>query len=111
MVKIVKLIICSFLLCSCALGHKIITKPIERPSLKLEAPKPLSLKGVKFVVITKDNAELIFKQLEENGEQPVLIALTGQNYKALAVNLEDIKNYIKTQKKIILLYKDYYEGE
>jgi len=40
---------------------------------------------------------------------PVVFALTGSDYKALAINISDIKEYIILQRKIIRLYKNYYE--
>lgn len=91
-------------------GLTTITTPTERVPLNLAPPPKLALKKVEFVVIHKDNAEAIFKELEARGLQPVVFALTGSDYKALATNVGDIKNHILLQRKIIILYKDYYEG-
>ena len=111
MMKIVNLILCAILLSSCSVAHKIVTKPIEKPPLRLESPKVLKLRRVKILVITPENASEVFKDLEARGIEPVLFALTGDDYKALSLNLQDIKNYVKSQRKIIILYKNYYEGK
>jgi len=38
-----------------------------------------------------------------------LFALDTDTYEILAVNMEDIKRYILTQKTILVKYKEYYE--
>jgi hypothetical protein len=81
-----------------------------KPPLHLSDPPALKLKTVEFVVVHKDNAEKTFSDLEKNGQEPVLFALTGKDYKSLAVNTLQIKNYVKNQRKIIRLYRKYYEG-
>lgn len=88
---------------------KTIVDPVERVPLNLSMPPALDMNDVEFVVIHKDNAEAIFKDLEKRGIAPVVFALTGDDYKALAVNVSEIKNYILLQRQIIILYKDYYE--
>ena len=85
--------------------------PTKRIPLNLIQPNPMKLRPVSFLVIHKDNAQATFKKLEEQGLQPVVLALTGADYKSLAVNMNEIKNYIRLQRKIIILYKDYYEGQ
>lgn len=98
------------LLTSCAVLTP--TTPIDtKPPLKLSDPSPLRLKPVKFIVVHKDNAEKTFSDLESSKQEPVLFALTGNDYKSLAVNTNLIKNYVKNQRKIIRLYRKYYEDE
>lgn len=86
------------------------TTPTERVPLNLSDPAPLQLNKVEFIVIHKDNAEAAFAELEKKGLVPVVFALTGSDYKALAINVNDIKEYLILQRKIIRLYKNYYEG-
>jgi len=82
-----------------------------KPPLSLPDPPSIKLKSVEFVVIHKDNASKIFSELEASKQEPVLFALTGKDYKNLAINTLQIKNYVKNQRKIIRLYRKYYEGE
>lgn len=102
-------IVTLLLLTSCSLVNP---QPLidTKPPLALADPPPIRLKTVEFVVISKDTAEKTFSDLEKAGQQPVLFALTGKDYKSLAVNTLQIKNYVKNQRKIIRLYRKYYEG-
>jgi hypothetical protein len=87
------------------------TTPIDtKPPLSLSDPQPLKMRKVEFLVIHKDNAEKTFSELEASGQEPVLFALTGSDYKSLAYNTLQIKGYLKNQRKIIRLYRKYYEG-
>ena len=96
------------LLCSCS-TLKTIVDPIDKVPLALSDPDPLELQEVKFVVIHKDNAEKVFAELEKKGLEPVVFALSGADYKALATNTAEIKAFLKLQKKILILYREYYE--
>jgi len=87
------------------------TTPIDtKPPLSLSDPPVLKLRPVEFLVIHKDNAQKTFSDLESSGQEPVLFALSGTDYKNLAVNTIQIRNYVKNQRKIIRLYRKYYEG-
>jgi hypothetical protein len=90
---------------------KIQCEPIERIKLDLEEPKPLQFVNVQFVVVTKDNAEKVFKTMEDNGNPPVLFSLSENDYKSLAVNMEEFRRYVLEKDKIFNLYKDYYENQ
>ena len=39
---------------------EVVTKQIEKPKLNIEQVEPLDLKPVKWIVVTKENAEQIF---------------------------------------------------
>ena len=103
------------LLSSCVAGVKTLqTYSIEkkREPLDLNAPKPLELQDVDWIIITKDNAEEVFEQIknEKNGDY-ALFALTYTGYEKLALNFADIRNKLAEQRQIILSYKEYYESE
>lgn len=83
--------------------------PVEKTPLNVVQPDPLSLKPFKWVIITKENAEQIFKKLEENNESIVLFGLTDNGYQQLSANLAEMRNLISTQRQIIIKYKEYYE--
>jgi len=104
-----------YLVLLCILTSCAVFKPTPaldtKPALSLPDPQPIRLKNVEFIVIHKDNAEKVFSDLEKSGQDPVVFALTGTGYKSLAVNTLQIKNYVKNQRKIIRLYRKYYEGD
>ena len=88
---------------------EVITEEIEKPKLNLDAVEPLDLKPVKWIVLTRENVEEVFTNLEKDGKSVALFALDTETYEILAVNMEDIKRYILTQKTILVKYKEYYE--
>lgn len=96
------------LLCSCTrtLKSPIVT---SRPNLDLPEATAIKLDKVEFKVLHEDNVESFFKDSNKNGKDIVIFALTESNYKNLALNMKRIKALIKNQKKIIELYKKYYE--
>lgn len=105
--KYIMLVMCT-LLCSCSAIVPIST-PLEKTPLSLADADPMDLQDVSFLVIHKDNAAKTFADLEKKGIEPVVFALTGADYKALATNMAEIKSFLKLQKKILILYRDYYE--
>lgn len=87
----------------------ITTKPAEKTALNLAAPDPLRLKPVKWIVVTPQNAEQVFRQLEAQGLDPVLFAISDDGYMSLAESMAEIRNFMNTQRHIIIEYKKYYE--
>lgn len=97
------------ILSGCAFSHT--PTPIDtKPPLNLRPAEPLKMRPVKLHVIHMGIAEKKFREIEKGGEKPVVFALTGTDYKNLAINIQRLKAYIKTQQKIINTYKAYYEG-
>ncbi len=88
---------------------EVRTKAEERIRLDLSDPAPLTSRDIKWIIITKDNAEQVFKDLESKGVDIVLFGLTDEGYEQLALTMAEIRNYIATQKTIIIKYKEYYE--
>ena len=84
---------------------------VGKPALNLPNPEPLKLRETKWVVVTKENADKIFEELEAKGQPVALFARTADGYEALSINIADIKTFSGTQKEIIIKYRDYYEGE
>lgn len=64
---------------------------------------------MKWIVVTPDNADTVFKEMEANGQNLVLFALTDDGYQQLALTIGDLRNFINTQRTIIIKYKEYYE--
>ena len=94
------------------------TKPIEviaveqeRQRLELELPRPLSFQPAQWFLVTPDNVERVWQQLENDGKHLVLFAITSEGYEQLSMTMADIRNYIATQRTIIIKYQEYYESD
>lgn len=87
----------------------IITKSVEKTPLNLPLPDPLRLKPIQWIVITPQNAEQVFRQLEARGLDPVLFAISDDGYMSLSESMTEIRNFMNTQRQIIIQYKKYYE--
>jgi hypothetical protein len=88
---------------------EIITKPVEKTPLSLNTPEPLKLPEIRWHIVTKDNVDQVLRDIEANGEDPVLFALTDNGYKDLSIMFSEIRNFISNQQVIIIKYKEYYE--
>jgi hypothetical protein len=90
---------------------KVLSKPVEKTPLAIEMPDPIKTKPIEWVIVTPDNATEIFKKMEDNGQSVVLFALTDDGYQQLALTIADLRNFINTQRQIIIKYKEYYEPQ
>lgn len=90
---------------------EIETKAIERTPLAIPDPAPLSPRAVKWIVITPENADTVWADLEKNNSNLVLFAITDRGYEELSVTMAEIRNFINTQRQIIIKYKEYYESD
>jgi len=77
----------------------------------LNKPTPLELENLKWIIITSNNAEEVFKRLEEQGIDPVLWGLTDKDFELLAKNFAQIRNQLKITNDLLDKYKEYYEGD
>jgi hypothetical protein len=87
---------------------EVIVKTIEvpRPEPIVPPVDQLNLRKIEWEIITPENAEVKFAEIK-NGEA-VFFALTADGYKALAMNMSDIRSNIEQYKKIIAVYKNSY---
>ena len=84
---------------------------MPRAQLSIEKPTPLELEELQWIIITSENAEEVFKKLEEQGIDPVLWGLTDKDFELLAKNFARIRNQLKITNDLLDNYKEYYEGE
>ena len=89
---------------------EIKSTPEERVKLNLTEPRKLVLKPVTYYVLTEKNKESVFKQLELENKDKVIIGLSDDDFQKMSENLIQIQNYIIQQRFIIKSYKDYYES-
>ena len=66
---------------------------------------------MRWIIITSENAEEVFKRLEEEGIDPVLFGLTDKDFQLIAKNFAQIRNQLKITNDLLDKYKQYYEGE
>jgi hypothetical protein len=88
---------------------EVSAKPVDKPQLILPDAQKLNLRDVEFVLITRENAEEVFAELERSRKDPVLIGLTDDGYETLSLNLSDVMALLQQQKAIIAAYKRYYQ--
>ena len=107
---LVSLILITFLTsCSGVKKLTIFKEEVKRQELNLEKPTPLQLENLRWIIITSENAEEVFKKLEEQGIDPVLWGLTDKDFEMLAKNFARIRNQLKITNDLLDQYKEYYE--
>ena len=84
---------------------------MPRAQLNLEKPTPLQIEQLHWIIITSENAEEVFKKLEEQGIDPVIFGLTDKDFELLAKNFARIRNQLKITNDLLDKYKEYYEPE
>ena len=103
------------LLTGCSIGGekkiKIFSLEEPRQKLNLPDPMPLTLEDIRWIIITSENAQEVFKKLEEAGIDPVLFGLTDKDYEMLAKNFAQIRQKLQETNSLLEEYKKYYEGE
>ncbi len=97
--------------CSGVKTLEIFKKEVEREKLNLNKPTPLELENLKWIIINGNNAEEVFKKLEEQGIDPVLWGLTDKDFELLAKNFARIRNQLKITNDLLDKYKEYSEGD
>jgi hypothetical protein len=88
---------------------EIQKRAVERTSLNLPDPAPLQAREIEWVIITPENAEAVWTKLRESNTDVVLFALTDDGYETLALTMAELRNFIASQRGIILKYREYYE--
>ena len=108
--KVSSLLLLSLLVSSCTSWPKftqieIQTVEVERNIPIQNRPQQLNLSNITWYVVTDQNFEE-FKEkfIKQNGEF-LFFALSVRDYETLALNMADIKRYIKQQKQIIIYYE------
>ena len=105
------ILITSLTSCSSVKKLEIFKTEVEREKLDLKKPTPLELEQLRWIIITSENAEEVFKKLEEQGIDPVIFGLTDKDFQLLAKNFARIRNQLKVTNELLDKYKEYYEGD
>jgi hypothetical protein len=99
------------LLSACSSAPKVESVPhVEVRTVEIPRPAPivpdvdqLSLRPVKWVIITPDNIDEKFKEIQQG--DLVFFALTREGYENLALNLSDVRSNIEQYRRVIAIYK------
>ena len=102
-----------FLISGCATTKnlEIFTKEIERMPLDLELPPVVVLEKINWKIISEGNQEEVFAELKKANIDPVLFALTDEDYELLQKNNVQLRNIIMQLRADIEAYKAYYEPQ
>lgn len=99
--------------CASTAVKPIEVRTVQEERLPLNLPDPNPVKapsGLAWVVITPENFEAVMAELKASGQPLVLFSVTPDGYERLSLTMLEIRNYILSQRSIILQYKNYYEG-
>ena len=97
--------------CSSIKKLDIFTMEVERQPLALEKPIIKELEKLNWIIITSENAEEVFKKLEEQGVDPVIFGLSDNDFQLLTKNFAHIRAHMMKQNVMIDEYKNYYEAD
>ena len=113
--KGILLVLLVLALTGCSIGGekkiKIFSVEEPRQNLNLPNPTPLTLEDIRWIIITSENAEEVFKKLEAAGIDPVLFGLTDKDYELLSKNFAQIRQKLQETNSLLEEYKKYYETE
>ena len=90
----------------------VIQKVIEKKlPLNIANPEPLNLDHVEWVIVTRENIDEVWAQIQADNEGVALFALRHGDYERLALNIADIRKLIGEYVIILKQYKKYYEDK
>ena len=97
--------------CSSIKQLDIFTMEVERQPLDLDKPTIQQLEELKWLIITSENADEVFKKMKEQGLDTVVFGLSDNDFKLLAKNFAQIRAHMMKLNVMIDEYKDYYESD
>ena len=97
--------------CSSIKKLDIFTMEVERQPLNLDKPTIQQLEELKWIIITSENADEVFKKMKEQGLDPVVFGLSDNDFKLLAKNFAQIRAHMMKLNVMIDEYKNYYESD
>ena len=86
----------------------IQAEPIARPALNLPNVDRIDARPVEWIVVTPENADQVFAEMEARGEEPVLFGVNEQGYENIAINTQQTLSVILQQQAVIDGYREYY---
>ena len=89
----------------------IVVTPIERVPLTLPNVDSIDTKEVEWTIITVENYEDVFYNLQKNKVDGAIFGLTDQGYVNLSENIAAIRKLVQQQQAIIIAYEKYYKQQ
>lgn len=90
---------------------QIVSAPLERVPLDLPPVDVLKLDDVNWIIVTEENIQSVWADLEKKKYSVVIFGLTDKGYEDLSVNVAKLKKLVQQQKAVIAAYKSYYENQ
>lgn len=84
----------------------VVDNPVP---LNVERQEPLVLDTPNLYIITRDNAEEVFDEMEKAGFDPVIIGFDDESFNAFAIDLERIQGFILKERDTTDAYRLFYE--
>ena len=115
--KVSSLLLLSLVISSCSSWNplktiEVKTVEVERNVPLQNRPRQLNLNDIHWYVVTEENfAEFKKKFLKENGDPLVAYVISVKDYETLAIDMAEIKRYIRQALSIITYYKELDEEE
>ena len=111
MYRIIISILVVLFLTGCSGVKKLSIFKEEVPSQKLDLVKTTmpELEKLKWIILTSDNADQVFKKMEEEGIDPVIFGLNDKDFQLIAKNFAQIRAHLKHTNDLLDKYKEYYE--
>ena len=97
--------------CSSIKQLDIFSLDFEREPLALEKPTIQELEKLKWIIITSENADEVFKKMKEQGLDPVVFGLSDKDFQLLSKNFAQIRAHMMKLNVMIDEYKNYYESD
>tara|TARA_B100000795_G_scaffold255693_1_gene227519 strand:- start:26 stop:400 length:375 start_codon:yes stop_codon:yes gene_type:complete len=97
--------------CSSIKQLDIFTMEVERQPLDLDKPTIQQLEELKWIIITSENADEVFKKMREQGLDPVVFGLSDKDFQLLSKNFAQIRAHMMKLNVMIDEYKNYYESD
>jgi hypothetical protein len=97
--------------CSSIKKLDIFTMEVERTPLDLDKPTIQQLEELKWIIITSENADEVFKKMKEQGLDPVVFGLSDTDFQLLSKNFAQIRAHMMKLNVMIDEYKNYYESD
>lgn len=87
---------------------EIDTQPLQRPKLNLPPIDQFNARVVDWVIVTPDNSNEIFTELERRGESLAIFGLSEKGYENVSLNIADLLTIVTQQQAVIDGYRSYY---
>jgi hypothetical protein len=81
---------------------------IDRPTLNLPPVDKLTSQNVTWTIVTPDNAEQVFADMQASGGTPVLFSVSATGYENISINTQEALRVIVQQQAVIDGYQVYY---